>query len=205
MRAQSLRLAALALCLSSAVSAVPVMAQAPATPSPPAPSPSATPSQQPPAADTSNAIMSFEDYEPRSTLIVPQHPLTRARYPFIDVHNHQDSQEMTPEQVDAVATAMDGLNMAVMVNLSGGSGEGFQKGLANLTARHPNRFVQFANVDFKKIDEPNFGENAARQLEQDVKNGARGLKVFKNLGMFVKDKNGKRVQTDDPRIDPVWD
>jgi predicted TIM-barrel fold metal-dependent hydrolase len=37
-----------------------------------------------------------------------------------------------------------------------------------------------------------------------VKNGARGLKVFKNLGMFVKDKDGSRVHTDDPRIDPVW-
>lgn len=199
MRAHVLRLIALTLCLSSAAPAV--RAQAPA-----APSPSNTPNTQKPPAEKpqSDAIMSFEDYEPRSTLVVPEHPLTRARYPFIDVHNHQDSQEMTPEQVDEVVSAMDSLNMAVMVNLSGSSGEKFQKGLANLTARHPNRFVQFANVDFSKIDEPNFGENAARQLEQDVKNGARGLKVFKNLGMFVKDKNGKRVQTDDPRIDPVW-
>jgi predicted TIM-barrel fold metal-dependent hydrolase len=190
-------LVALVLGLSSPVNVA--LAQAPA-----APKPSSAP-QGPAAADTSNAIMSFEDYEPRSTLVVPEHPLTRARYPFIDVHNHQDAEEMTPAQVDEVVTAMDGLNMGVMVNLSGGSGEGFQKGLANLTARHPNRFVQFANVDFSKIDDPDFGENAARQLEQDVKNGARGLKVFKNLGMFVKDKNGKRVQTDDPRIDPVWD
>lgn len=198
MRAHSLHLLALALCLASAVPAA--RAQAPAAPAP-SQTPPQRPQEQPPASD---AIMSFEDYEPRSTLVVPQHPLTRARYPFIDVHNHQNSQEMSPEQVDEVAAAMDKLNMAVMVNLSGSSGAEFQKGLANLTARHPNRFVQFANVDFTKIDEPNFGENAARQLEQDVKNGARGLKVFKNLGMFVKDKNGKRVQTDDPRIDPVW-
>ena len=53
--------------------------------------------------------MSFEDYEPRSTLVVPEHPLTRARYPFIDVHNHQDAEELTPAQVDEVVTAMDGL------------------------------------------------------------------------------------------------
>ncbi|MES1240420.1 MAG: amidohydrolase family protein [Acidobacteriota bacterium] len=184
MRVHVLRLAALALVLSS------VAAHAQTTPSP-------SPSQ--------DAVMSFEDYEPRSTLVVPEHPLTRARYPFIDVHNHQDAEEMTPAQVDEVVAAMDGLNMAVMVNLSGGSGETFQKGLANLAGRHPDRFVQFANVDFSRIDEPDFGANAARQLERDVKNGARGLKVFKNLGMFVKDKDGKRVQTDDPRIDPVWD
>ena len=34
--------------------------------------------------------MSIEDYEPKSTLIVPEHKVTRAKYPFIDVHNHQN-------------------------------------------------------------------------------------------------------------------
>ena len=147
--------------------------------------------------------MSFEEYEPKSTLIVPQHPVVRARYPFIDVHNHQDAGKMTPEQVAELVKAMDGLNMQVMVNLSGDFGENFKKAWAALS-RHPGRFVQFASVDFSKISEPGFGEQAARQLEEDVKNGARGLKVFKNLGMFATDKDGSRVHTDDPRIDPVW-
>lgn len=189
MNAIALRLATLGFCLSLAG---PSLAQTPAPPAQTA---------QPASPE---ATMSFEEYEPRSTLVVPEHPVTRAKYPFVDVHNHQDADEMTPAQVDELVTAMDGLNMAVLVNLSGGSGELFQKGLANLRARHPKRFVQFANVDFRKISEPGFGENAAKQLEQDVKNGAQGLKVFKNLGMFLKDADGKRVQTDDPRIDPVW-
>jgi uncharacterized protein len=196
MNANLLRLAALGLCLLGAIPSGRAQTTPPAQPAPP----------QTPQAKPDDATMSIEDYEPRSTLVVPEHPLTRARYPFIDVHNHQEkAPDMTPAEVDKLVSDMDGINMAVMVNLSGGSGARFQKGLANLTARHPNRFLQFANVDFGKIDEPNFGQNAARQLEDDVKHGARGLKVFKNLGMFVKDKNGKRVQTDDPRIDPVWD
>jgi uncharacterized protein len=180
---------ALVLCLLIPVPSS--RAQTPVSPAPP---------ETPPA----EPAMSFEEYEPRSTLVVPEHPVTRAKYPFIDVHNHQRSTEMTAEQVAELVAAMDGLNMKVMVNLSGGSSERFQKGQANLAGRHPSRFVQFANVDFDKISEPNFGENAARQLEADVKNGARGLKIFKNLGMFVKDKDGRRVRTDDPRIDPVW-
>lgn len=164
------------------------------------PSPQTPPTQPPTPAPT----MSFEEYEPKSTLVVPEHPVTRAKYPFIDVHNHQRPSRMDAAQVAELVKDMDGLNMAVMVNLSGGSGETFQKGLATLTANHPQRFVQFANVDFDKIDEPGFGEKAAAQLEADVKAGARGLKVFKNLGMFTKDKAGNRVRTDDPRIDPVW-
>jgi predicted TIM-barrel fold metal-dependent hydrolase len=197
MKSNLLRLAALGLCLLGAIPSGRAQTTPPAAP----PAPPQTPQTKP-----DDATMSIEDYEPRSTLVVPEHPLTRSRYPFIDVHNHQEkAPDMTPAEVDKLVSDMDGINMAVMVNLSGGSGEKFQKGLANLTARHPNRFLQFANVDFSKIDEPDFGANAARQLEDDVKHGARGLKVFKNLGMFLKDKNGKRVQTDDPRIDPVWD
>ena len=41
------------------------------------------------------------------------------------------------------------------------------------------------------------------QFEQDVANGAAGLKIFKSLGMYVTDSNG-RVPTNDPRIDPIW-
>lgn len=170
---------------------------APAAPQTPAPATAAAPAPPVPT-------MSFEEYDPKSTLVVPEHPVERARFPFIDVHSHQRAARMTSEDVAKLVADMDALNMALMVNLSGGSGAGFQEGLAKLTAAHPTRFVQFANVDFGKIDEPGFGENAARQLEEDVRNGARGLKVFKNLGMFTKDKAGNRVRTDDPRIDPVW-
>ena len=33
--------------------------------------------------------MDFEKYDPLSTLVVPEHKLTKAKFPFIDVHNHQ--------------------------------------------------------------------------------------------------------------------
>ncbi|QMU30833.1 amidohydrolase family protein [Adhaeribacter radiodurans] len=147
--------------------------------------------------------MSFEEYEPKSTLVVPEHPVTKAKYPFIDVHSHQNS-NMSKEAMTKIVKEMDALNMRTMVNLSGGSGSELKSGVANLKGSYPNRFVVFANVDFSKIDDPNFGEKAATQLEQDVKNGAQGLKIFKNLGMTVKDKNGKRIPTDDPRLNPIW-
>ncbi len=147
--------------------------------------------------------MTIEEYEPKSTLVVPQHPVTKAKYPFIDVHNHQNS-GMSKEAITKMVKEMDALNMRTMVNLSGGSSDNLKNGIANLKGNYPSRFVVFANVDFNKIDEPDFGKKAAAQLEQDVKNGAQGLKIFKNLGMTLKDKNGKRVPTDDPRLNPIW-
>lgn len=149
------------------------------------------------------ATMSIEEYEPKSTLVVPENLRPRAKFPFIDVHGHQ-RREITPEDAQKLVGEMDRINMGAMVNLSGGSGEGLKQAIASLPGRYPKRFVVFANVDFSKIDEPGFAENAARQLEQDVKNGAAGLKVYKNLGMSITDKSGKRVPTDDPRLDPIW-
>jgi predicted TIM-barrel fold metal-dependent hydrolase len=156
------------------------------------------------AARAQEATMSFKDYDPQSTLVVQQHPTPRAKYPFIDIHNHQEHDVDAPEAA-GIVRAMDAMNMAVMVNLSGGSGDFLQRRMAMLNGRYPTRFVTFANIDFHGIDEPAFGERAARKLEQDVRNGAQGLKIFKDLGMFVKDSAGRRVHTDDPRLDPIWE
>jgi uncharacterized protein len=145
----------------------------------------------------------FEEYDPKSTLVVAEHPRTRSKFPFIDIHNHQP-RDMNAEKASALVADMDRINMGVLVNLSGGSGESLKQGLENMKGRYPKRFVAFANVDLRGIDEPGFGEKAAQQLEEDVRNGAVGLKVFKNLGMTLTDASGARVPTDDPRLDPVW-
>ena len=147
--------------------------------------------------------MTFEEYDPRSSLVVPGHPTPRARYPFIDVHSHQWNP--TPAQADSLIADMDRMHMAVMVNLSGGTGDRLVQGLAALKGKYPNRFVVFANVDFAGIDDQEFGKKAAAQLGRDYQAGARGLKIFKNLGMDVRDKAGNRIRTDDPRLDPIWD
>jgi predicted TIM-barrel fold metal-dependent hydrolase len=147
--------------------------------------------------------MSFEEYEPRSTLVVPQHPVARAKYPFIDSHNHQDT-DLSEAAVEELVRAMDALNMRVMVNLSGGSGDELAGAVRSFKGRYPKRFAVFANVDFNGIGDPSWGARASAQLERDVRNGAQGLKIYKNFGMTVKDAQGRRVPVDDARVDPVW-
>lgn len=151
------------------------------------------------AADTT---MSFEEYDPKSTLVVPEHTVESAKYPFIDVHNHQ--WRMASKNLGSTTAEMDKLNMAVMVNLSGRSGETLKAASANIQKNARNRFVLFANISFENIDDPNWAELTVQQLEEDYKNGARGLKIFKNLGLTAKDDSGNRIPVDDPRIDPVW-
>ncbi len=149
--------------------------------------------------------MSVEDYDPRSTLVVPENPVPRAKYPFVDVHSHQwGAPTMTPADIDTLLMQMDNLNLAVMVNLSGRSGNALRASVDNLEGHAPNRFVTFANIDFDGVGEPNWTENTVAQLEADVAAGARGLKIYKNLGMDTFDVDSSRVATDDPRLDPIW-
>ncbi len=61
--------------------------------------------------------MDFEEYDPPSTLVVEEHHLTRSKFPFIDIHNHQFN--MNTSDFKELISRMDELNMAVMVNLSG--------------------------------------------------------------------------------------
>jgi uncharacterized protein len=163
--------------------------------------------------------LDFDEYEPKSTLVVPEHIIKRAKFPFIDVHNHQNN---IPEQdLKKLTLEMDSLNMAVMVNLSGKgfrrlvnkngktyfvvNGDDFLvKSFAAINAKAQNRLVIFTNLDFSDIDSANWTKKAVLQLEKDVKIGANGLKLFKNFGMDLKDEFGNRVKTNDARLDPIW-
>jgi predicted TIM-barrel fold metal-dependent hydrolase len=146
----------------------------------------------------------IREYKPRSTLVVPEHPVPRAKYGVIDIHSHQP----TPISADVykkVIEANDQLNISLLVNLSGGWGDRLRKGLdAIRNSPYPDRMVLFANVDFSNVG-PGFGERAARQLEADIKAGAKGLKIFKDLGLHVHKTDGTRLKVDDPELDPIWE
>jgi predicted TIM-barrel fold metal-dependent hydrolase len=149
--------------------------------------------------------MTLEKYEPKSMLVVPQTKVLKAKYPFIDVHGHQNL-SMADGQLSALVKQMDAIGLRTMVNLSGGSGERLANQVRNAKAKYPGRFVVFANVDWGRVNDADFAKNAAAQLVKDVKEGgAVGLKVFKDLGMDDYWADGSRVRVDDPRFDAIWD
>lgn len=164
-------------------------------------------------------VPAFYEYDPPSTLVVPEHPVTRAKYPFVDVHNHQWG--MPEQDLGELVAQMDALNMAVMVNLSGrgfrrvelpdgttrfgvGDPDHLRKAIAHAREAAPGRFLVFTNLDLSSFGTPGWTEAAVEQLAADVAAGAAGLKIFKDLGLSVTDPEGRRVRVDDPRLDPVW-
>ncbi len=147
-------------------------------------------------------VMDVEEYEPISTLKVPEHLLTKAKFPFIDVHNHQFT--MPIQNLEKLVKDMDELNMAVMVNLSGFRGKYLEWSMENVKEHYSNRFVLFMNIDFELIDEEGWPNETLSMMEDAVKLGVKGLKVYKSLGLTDTDKDGNRIKVDDPRLDPIW-
>lgn len=152
-----------------------------------------------------NSAMDFESYNPPSTLVVPENPVNHAKYPFIDVHNHQF--RMNQMDLSKLVAEMDSLNMGVMVNLSGrgrGSRGYLVECMENVNDNYPNRFIVFTNISSNGIDDTDYPERLAQQIEDDVKLGANGLKIYKSLGLRWTDSAGNRIPVDDPRLDPAW-
>jgi predicted TIM-barrel fold metal-dependent hydrolase len=159
--------------------------------------------QQQQTSQKSQQTPTIDEYQPKSTLVTKEHKIERAKFPFIDIHSHHWNP--TPEEVDRLVKEMDTINLRVMVNLSGGTGEELKKTVAVMKGRYPDRFVVFANMSYDDLNTPGFGKRVAARLEQDVRNGAQGLKIFKNFGMDLKYAGGERVHVDDPEFDAVFE
>ena len=149
-----------------------------------------------------NNLMDIEEYSPKSTLIVPETSIKRAKFPFIDVHNHQF--DMPLKDLSKLTAEMDSLNMAFMINLSGFRGLYLQQSLKNVKENAPTRFGLFVNIDFETIDEADFATEQVALIDQAVQDGVMGLKVYKSLGLTDRDENGTRIAVNDPRLDPIW-
>ncbi len=161
-----------------------------------------------------NNLMDIEEYSPISSLKVPANITKSAKFPFIDVHSHH--WDMPVKDLSDLVKEMDSLNMVYMINLSGSGFATFSgnqslmdlnlsKSIENVKQNYPKRFGVFVNLNFDKIDEDDFASSSVKILEKAVKQGAIGLKIYKNLGLNLKDSSTTRVKVDDIRLSPIWD
>ena len=70
---------------------------------------------------------------------------------------------------------------------------------------NPGYFAFIASFRIQDMEYPGWLEKTIACLDDAFARGAAGVKVWKNIGMEYKDKNGNFVMIDDPRLDPVFD
>lgn len=151
----------------------------------------------------------LKDFQPKSMLRVPEHKVARAAFPVIDVHTHLSRSDgtrflATPQELLQV---MDRKNVRMMVNLTGGTGAGLTSSIKQFETAAPGRFLTFTEPSWSRLLEPGYPQAQAAEIEKAKNAGARGLKVLKTLGLFLRErgKEGPLVKVDDPRFDPMWD
>jgi len=148
---------------------------------------------------------SITEYQPQSTLVVPEHEVPRAKFPVVDLHGHPPTLD-NRDNIESVIEAMDRLNIQVMVQARPSSGRRLTDQIeAVRESGYEDRFVFFASIDLNNVG-PGSGERIAAQLEQDVAAGAVGIgEVSKAFGLFTRKADGSRLAMDDPELDVVWE
>jgi predicted TIM-barrel fold metal-dependent hydrolase len=147
-------------------------------------------------------------YTPVPALRPPVTEVPRAAVPCVDVHNHlgrwlSGGVWLVPD-VGALLALMDRRNVATVVNLDGLWDAELEANLDRYDRAHPGRFATFCQLDWSLLERPDGVERLVRSLEASHAAGARGLKVWKDLGLSRRDAAGRLVLPDDPRLAPVF-
>lgn len=157
--------------------------------------------------------LELEDFVPKSMLHVEEHIVERSKFPVVDVHTHWSFStkspdgsglkfSATPEELLAV---MDRRNIRTLINVTGGYDKGFLESHNQYDLAHPGRFITLTEPQWHRANEPGYAKMQADSVEREVSRGAKGLKVLKTLGLFLRNTDGTLVKVDDKRFDPMWE
>ena len=157
----------------------------------------------------------LREYRPEPTLKVAVHEVRRAAVPAVDAHNHlglnrpgefhADSRgEWRIDDIGELVELMEEANLQAIVNLDGYWGDELEVNLDRYDRAYPGRFVTFCRLDWSECERQGWPERLASSIHDAARRGAKGLKIEKDLGLFVRDEQDKLLICDDARLEPVW-
>ena len=155
--------------------------------------------------------MELEAFRPQAKLVTRVTRVKKPRFPAFDAHNHlgQDfgggwDRKPLPELLDR----LDQAGIGRYVDLDGGWGEQILNAhLDHFKQPAPGRFLVFGGVDWSQWQAKGdgFPDWAAGRLRIQKERGAEGLKIWKGLGLTIRDQLDRLVDVDDPRLVPIWE
>jgi len=145
------------------------------------------------------------DYKPKPMLVVKETKVEKAKFTVIDCHNHLRRVINAGADIEELIKIMDECNVQMVVDLDGYPGGQLEKSLKTLKKPYSDRFLVYTRIDWTNLDDPGFAEQMAKKIEEDVKKGAQGLKIRKELGLEIKLADGTYLPVDSPKLDPTWE
>jgi hypothetical protein len=142
----------------------------------------------------------LSEFQPKSSLVTPQHEIAQARFPAIDYHNHIDALEPAH-----VLRTLDACGIEKIVNITMKTGDEALAILEKFRRADPRRFATIAWMDWIGVDRPDFVAGTCDWLERLAERGASGIKFWKDLGLSVRDADNRLLRIDDERLSPIFD
>jgi len=139
---------------------------------------------------------------PTPVLVAKRTPVETARFPVVDIHFHGRSLE-SAEDYRALNAEMDEVGVAAICSMDGGRSRPLEDDL-QFARDAGGRVVHFARLDYEGINVEGWSEREAQRLQDAFDAGAVGLKVWKDVGLELKDLDGKFIHVDDARFDAIW-
>lgn len=146
----------------------------------------------------------LSDYHPEPKLTIEHHEVLRAKFPVINIHAHfrRWYQHWTPEELRSIMRAC---NVERIIDLDGELGKRLQQAINAYAKPYPDDFIIFSTFWFPdgEIDWGYFHQQV-KQLDEAKGMGARGIKIWKNIGLKTLDSDGNLITVNDPRLEELW-
>jgi hypothetical protein len=150
------------------------------------------------------AEIRLADWAPHSQLRARITEVSHPAVPVIDMHNHlgrsMNDGEWIIGDAAALVELMDACGVETIVNLDGQWGGELTANVERYDRAHPGRFATFCRLDWARLAGTGGVAELKAMLEDSASRGACGLKVWKDLGLGVRDADGALILPDDPRV-----
>ncbi|MDO4939709.1 MAG: amidohydrolase family protein [Lachnospiraceae bacterium] len=149
-----------------------------------------------------------KDFHPVNMLKVEEHPTPRAKYPVIDMHTHWGpillgQNYASLYETGQVIEKLKKYNITKVLNPDRLWGEGLEKMRKKLEG-YEDFVMTLPSVDYARMDDPDFPEYVDRTYKMYKEQGVKAIKLWKDMTLMLRDKNGKFVRLDDERYDPLF-
>lgn len=148
------------------------------------------------------------DFNPTVMLKVKEHPTPKAKFPVIDMHSHWGPILLGPDFADKYDTAqrveqLKKHNIQMTFNPDRIWGDKLEKMQEKLKG-YEDFVLTCPSVDYARLDDPDFPEYVDNCYRMYKEAGVKAIKLWKDMTLMIRDKDGKFVRLDDERYDPLF-
>lgn len=153
--------------------------------------------------------MDLRDFSPVCEAVLIKSKIDKPRYPVIDFHTHMGKLllgEDYLEKYDTKVYAQELLKKGVVkaVDLDGFWGADLDA-INRKTEGMTDFFIHFMWIDFEGFGQAGFEERTRKMILDCYEKGCRGIKLWKNISLYMKDDDGRPIRTDDKRLDVIYE